>query len=187
MPGRLWRVLGALPHYARIAWAGSLGDRLRHGGPPLVLQAVVHDGDRVLLAVRDELRGWELPGGAPEPGEAEEDALRRELREETGLEVAVERRVGEYVRSGFRPHTARVWLCRPAGGALRPSPETPRLHWFDPEALPRTLFPWHRGPLLDALHGGVSPLRRCERNGPARIASGLWIDLRMRWTDDRAY
>lgn len=187
MPGRLRRVLGALPQYARIAWAGSVGARLgARGGPPRILQAVVHDGDRVLLAVRHELRGWELPGGEAEPGESDEAALRRELREETGLDVAPERFVGEYVRTGFRPHTAAVWLCRPAGGALRPSRETPRLHWFDEGALPRTIFPWHRGPLLDALHHGPAPVRRRERNGPARIAVGLWIDLRMRWTDDRS-
>jgi 8-oxo-dGTP pyrophosphatase MutT (NUDIX family) len=186
MPGRLRRVLGALPHYARLAWQGAVGAHLPGRRAPVILQAVVRDGDRVLLAVRDELHGWELPGGAPEPGEPEGAALRRELREETGLEVLAERFVGEYVRSGFRPHVARVWLCRPCGGALRPSPETPRLQWFAAHDLPRTLFPWHRGPLQDALRGGLAPALRRERNGVVRVLAGLAIDLRMRWSDDRA-
>ncbi len=135
----------------------------------------------ILLSVRSDLRGWELPGGTPEPGEGETDALAREVREETGLEVAPERLVGEYRRTGFRPHRARVWQCRPTGGELAPSRETPRLGWFPPEALPPTLFPWYRGPLNDALAGASEPVSREEHNGLAAIAAGMAIDLTMRW------
>jgi ADP-ribose pyrophosphatase YjhB (NUDIX family) len=178
--GRLGRLAAALPTYARIAWWGLVTPRLDRA-PLVVVQAVVLSEAGVLLCVRSDLRGWELPGGEPQPGESAERALMREVREETGVEVEVERSVGEYLRSGFRPHCARVYLCRARAGAPAPSPETLRVAWFRPDALPDTLFPWYRIALADALAGAPEPVLRRERQGLRAIASGLAIDLRMRW------
>ena len=53
-------------------------------------RAVILDTDRRILLVRFEFPDrhvWACPGGGLEPGESHEDALRRELREEVGLEV----------------------------------------------------------------------------------------------------
>ena len=53
-------------------------------------RAVILDGAGRILLVRFEFperRLWACPGGGLEPGESHEDALRRELREEVGLEV----------------------------------------------------------------------------------------------------
>lgn len=186
MPGRLRRLARLIPIYARLAWWGLVAPRTAERRALVVHQAVVRSGRSVLLTVRSDLRGWELPGGNAEPGERDEEALRREVREETGLEVEVECLAGEYVRTGFRPHTARVYRCRPVGGALRPSRETPRVAWFDSERLPATLFPWYRTPLADALGDRVGPVLRHERQGLAAVLAGMAIDLRMRWTDDRA-
>lgn len=166
--------------YAKLAWWGLASPRLAERAPLVIVQGVVCDaGGRVLLSVRSDLQGWELPGGTPEPGEPLEDALRRELREETGLEVVVEGPIGAYERTGFRPHTAWLFRCRPSGGSLRESRETPRLGWFEPDALPRTLFPWYRGPLDDAL-AGRTDVRRVEHLGIGAVLAGLRIDLRMR-------
>lgn len=178
--GRVRRLLGIPATYASLAWWGLVAPR-REREVPVIHQAVVLGEAGVLLAVRADLRGWELPGGAAQPGESDEDAVRREVREETGLEVDAERRVGDYHREGFRPHVARVWRCRVTGGALRPSEETPRLGWFAPIALPRTLFPWYRGPLADALADLPEPVERHERQGVTSVLAGLGIDLVMRW------
>jgi ADP-ribose pyrophosphatase YjhB (NUDIX family) len=110
----------------------------------------------------------------------------REVEEETGVEVEVEHLVGEYTRTGFRPHTARVWRCRAVGGEARPSPETPAVAWFPVDALPATLFPWYRQPLADATADLRGPVHRLEHWGAAAVLAGLWIDLRMRASGDRA-
>ncbi|QZS59893.1 NUDIX domain-containing protein [Rhodococcus opacus] len=66
----------------------------------MVAAAIIVDG-RLLLAQRTrppELAGlWELPGGKAEAGETAEDALRRELREELGVEVSGGDRIGDAV------------------------------------------------------------------------------------------
>ena len=186
MPGLIRRLASALPAYARIAWWGLAAPRAPGAQDLRVVQAVILREGRVLLAVRSDLRGWELPGGAPQPGESDAAALAREVREETGLEVEILRRVGDYRRTGFRPHLARVFACRALGGAQRASPETPRLEWFDVHSPPATLFPWYREPLADALAGHPEPVARREHQGAARVLAGLRIDLRMRISDDTA-
>jgi 8-oxo-dGTP diphosphatase len=178
--GRALRIAAALPSYARLAWWGFVAAR-REREPLVVHQAVVVSEAGVLLAMRAELRGWELPGGAAVAGESGEAALRREVAEETGLAVETLAHVGDYCRTGFRPHTARVYRCRLSGGVLRPSPESPAVAWFDPIALPRALFPWFRGPLSDALAELPEPVVVRERQGWRHVLAGLAIDLSGRW------
>ena len=186
----LGHLLRVLPDYARTAfWAltDALGGRRSGSAPRIVVQGVVTGPEGVLLAVRVDLRGWELPGGNPDPGESESAALAREIAEETGLRVEVGALSGTYHRSGFLAHTARVYRCHVVGGVLRPSDETPCVAWFDPEALPRTIFPWHRRPLDDALRGrAAAPVERHEHQGLAAIWAGARIDLRMRLSNDAA-
>jgi 8-oxo-dGTP diphosphatase len=63
--------------------------------------AIIHDAERRLVVVR---RGrqpnkglWSIPGGRVEAGESDQDAVRREVREETGLQVDVIRSAGSVV------------------------------------------------------------------------------------------
>jgi 8-oxo-dGTP diphosphatase len=183
LAGRLARVL---PDYLSTgAWAISRRFASPHA-PMLIVQGVILSEAGVLLAVRVEPRGWELPGGNPEPGEDDESALVREVREETGIEISVGPLIGEYHRSGFLPHTARVYSCRSLGGVIAPSSETPRVRWWDPLAVPDTLFPWCRQPLRDGLDSLEGPVLRQEHQGVSEVIASVRIDLRMRLSNDRA-
>jgi 8-oxo-dGTP pyrophosphatase MutT (NUDIX family) len=175
-----------LPDYLHTgAWAISRRFGLSRT-PLVIVQGVVLSEAGVLLAVRVEPRGWELPGGNLEVGEGDEAALLREVREETGIEVSVGPLVGEYHRSGFLPHTARVYRCQPLGGVIAPSLETPRVRWWDPEAIPDTLFPWCRQPLRDALERLERPVVRHQHQGVSEVIASVRIDLRMRLSNDCA-
>jgi len=181
------RLVSAFASYAKIAWWGLVVPRtpLERKALVIVQAVVLREGEgggarEVLLAVRNDLVGWELPGGTPEAGEALEAALVREVREETGVDVAIDRHVGDYVREGFRPHTARVYRCHAVAGAPRSSHETLEARWHRVDALPDELFPWYRAPLADALADRAEPVVRRERQGLDSIWAGMKIDLRMR-------
>ena len=95
--------------------------------------AVVRDG-RVLAAYRPGADGgWEFPGGKVEPGETEEQAAVREIREELDLEIKVGESLGPAVDISER-YRLRVYLASVVAGdpVLR---EHAELRWFAPADL----------------------------------------------------
>jgi 8-oxo-dGTP pyrophosphatase MutT (NUDIX family) len=105
---------------------------------------------RVLLAQRRTDDFWMQPGGGIEPGETPWQAVVREVREETGFDVTVERLIGIYCW----PETSELifsFLCALKGGAVRASDETRDVRFFPPDALPARTFAEHRERIADAL------------------------------------
>jgi len=103
-------------------------------------EAVLLDGEgRVLLGRRrfePRLGYWDLPGGFLEEGEEPLDALRREVREETQLEVEPLRFLGHW----NEPYDGRVvlcltWLARGLGDP-RPGDDLVELKWFAASEIP---------------------------------------------------
>jgi 8-oxo-dGTP diphosphatase len=105
--------------------------------------AVVRDDDgRLLLVLRARAPAagtWSLPGGRVEPGEDDATATAREVREETGLTVSVERFVGAVRRDGPGGvrYDIRDYACRPTGGTLVPGDDAADARWWAPEDVRR--------------------------------------------------
>lgn len=100
--------------------------------------AVVADEHGRVLLLKHVFRvgsGWGIPGGFMEKGEQPEDAIRRELREEVGLELESARLV--FVRTLKRPTQVEIMFhCRPSGRAAPQSVEVKQAAWFEPDELP---------------------------------------------------
>ena len=77
--------------------------------------ALVKNEQGQILLVNSPWRGWEYPGGLIEPGETFETALRREIREEAGVEVEIERFVG--ICKNVEKNIVNIdFICRYVGG-----------------------------------------------------------------------
>jgi len=101
--------------------------------------ALIIRRDRILLAQRGKqpLKGWwSLPGGLVETGEELKDAVRREVREETGLDVRPVR-IFEVFERIIRDETGAAeyhyvlidYLCRVAGGELQAGDDVCAVEW----------------------------------------------------------
>jgi ADP-ribose pyrophosphatase YjhB (NUDIX family) len=118
----------------------ACGERYWANSVPGVQVVLERDG-LVLLGRRRDDPGagrWDLPGGFLHEGEGPLDGLRREVREETGLEVEQL----EFLGSWNEPYWNRTvlcltWLGRAAGGEERPGDDLVELAWFSPDDRPR--------------------------------------------------
>lgn len=107
--------------------------------------ALVEDDGRVLLARRalEPFKGrWDIPGGFLEEGEHPRDGLRRELREETGLEVEPLDFLGVWMDRYGGDSTAEAtlnlyWTARAVGGEPKAADDVDDLRWFEPDELPQ--------------------------------------------------
>ena len=112
---------------------------------------VTNDRGEILL-VNSPWRGWEYPGGLIEPGETFETALRREIREESGVEVEIERFVG--ICKNVEKNIVNIdFICRYVAG-LTTSEESTEVVWVTPEqAMEMITFPLTKKRLKNMLSG----------------------------------
>lgn len=130
-----------------------------------VFATIQDEQGRVLLGQRRDGDHWGQPGGGLEAGEVPWQGVAREVREETGLEVVVERLAGVY----SWPHLDEIifsFVCRTTGGALATSDETRAVRYFPLDALPATLFREHAERIRDALRADRAVLLRVP-SGPS--------------------
>jgi ADP-ribose pyrophosphatase YjhB (NUDIX family) len=138
------------------------------GTQPLILagsSVLVVDADRrILLIERADTGDWGLPGGLADPGESLEDTARREVFEETGVEVGELALLGVfsgpefYYRcpNGDEIHniTAAYVATVPTGVPVRADPvEARSARFFDLSALPAKILPPEQ-PIIERYAGG---------------------------------
>lgn len=121
---------------------------------------VRNDRGEVLLIERTDNGLWALPGGAQEIGESVKDAVRREVREETGIEVEVTRLTGIYSDPAHviayddgevRQEFSLCFAAQAISGSLRPSSESRQVKWIAPEQVDALNI--HPSMLLRIQHG----------------------------------
>jgi 8-oxo-dGTP diphosphatase len=101
-----------------------------------VVHRVRNDGTReVAIIHRPKYDDWTLPKGKLELGESVEDAAVREVLEETGFAVEIERRIGEasYRDRHGRPKRVTYFAMRPVSGSFEPNYEVDELRWLPVE------------------------------------------------------
>jgi 8-oxo-dGTP diphosphatase len=122
---------------------------------------VFDDHKRLLLHRRRDFNIWALPGGQIEPNETGEAAAIREVHEETGYAIDIQRLVGEYSRPQLTGGTQLVYVgSLISGTALQSGSETREVKWFPLNALPLSFPTAHRLVVQDTIANLPKPIKR---------------------------
>ncbi len=134
----------------------SCGRRLYDNSRPCAGALVERDG-KILLVRRavEPFRGWwDIPGGFLEPGEHPADGARREVREETGLDVEIGDLIGIWIDDyAYEEAESYVLTCyylaRIVGGEASPEDDAAALGWFGADDLPERIAFAHAPSVLE--------------------------------------
>ena len=116
--------------------------------------------DKILLIKRNTVpfKGyWALPGGRMEPGENIEQTIVREVKEETGLDVVIDRVVGEYIEKGCKDNVEyeyypTCFAIKSVGGEIKKQEsEIQEIKLFSLKTLPKPLAFEHDQMIKDYL------------------------------------
>ncbi len=124
----------------------------------LTVDPIIVTSDKRLILVKrsfDPYKDhWAFPGGIVEYGETVENAAIREAKEETGLDIRIERLLGVYSdpKRDPRGHYVSVcFLCEPVGGTLKTSEETKEVKTFTKDELSSLKLAFDHRKILDDL------------------------------------
>lgn len=144
------------PRYTEDFRAGVIyATERRFINPFPVIDVMIKDGDNVLLAHkkidrRDDGREWRLVGGFVDVTDPSlEAAVRREVREETGLEISEPMYIGSAqvndwrFRSGPEVILTSVFYCQRIWGKEQANDDIDDLRWFPKEKVPEVIHPTH--------------------------------------------
>ncbi len=155
---------------------------------------IFKNGQReVLLVQRLDNGVWVLPGGGIDAGETAEQAVTREVFEESGLIVNIKRKVGEYTPINRLCSFAHVFECEVVDGELQKTNETRAAGFFPIDQLPAPCFPLHHDWIVDALMNSNEVLQKpiarltylevlkyiCMH--PGKVLLFFWTRLKMRF------
>ncbi len=124
-----------------------------------VVGIIMNEENQVLLVKRlgKSHEGiWALPSGTMQPGETVKEALGREMQEELGIEITINRFTGNFYDAHKRdPRYATAidlpFLCSIKDGTPQPLQESSEVRWFKPEEFDEQCFPYdQRQMVIDA-------------------------------------
>ena len=121
---------------------------------PGTCAAIFNERGEILLQKRSDNGFWSMPGGAVDPGESVQQGVLREVWEETGLHVGVERLVGvysdprnymitQYPGGDIVHNVSLCFVGERLSGTLRLSDESTDIGYFPLDALPEPMMPSH--------------------------------------------
>ena len=105
---------------------------------------------RILLVHRRDYDLWNLPGGTLENFESPVNTVKREVREETGLEVEVSKLLGIYNKDN-KNDMAFSFLCKVKSGKITLNDEADKIEYFEINKLPTNTVPKQVERIKDAL------------------------------------
>ncbi|MGB9706660.1 MAG: NUDIX hydrolase [Microgenomates group bacterium] len=137
---------------------------------------ILNSHGKVLLCQRKDLGWWIFPGGGVEEGESLEKAALREVKEETGLEIILERISGIYLKTKEK-NIVIVFRAKPKSKRItKKTAETKDVKWFSFKKANFLLSPNLRQRFKDAFFSGETVYFRVQDTLPFR----LWLDLKKR-------
>jgi ADP-ribose pyrophosphatase YjhB (NUDIX family) len=116
---------------------------------------VVDVQERILAVRRRDNDQWEAPGGILELNESFEDGVCREITEETGITVQVERLTGVY-KNMSRGVVALVFRCSHLQGSAKATDEASEVRWITRQEAAALMTPAFAVRVLDAFETGAA-------------------------------
>jgi len=132
--------------------------------PKIVVAALVfiRKDDSILLAKQSYGQGfWSLPGGVMEAGESIDQTAIREVRDETGLEIHLDKLVGVYSKPG-EGALALTFEGSVTGGELRAGNEVSEVRFFPLDSLPENIRDHLRQRVEDYRANSPAPVIRTQ-------------------------
>ncbi|HDY70115.1 MAG TPA: NUDIX hydrolase [Nitrospirae bacterium] len=124
--------------------------------PFLTVDVIIETGGGIVLIKRKNPPfGWAIPGGFVDYGETIEDAVRREAKEETGLDIDHVKQFHTYSdpKRDLRHHTVTVMFIATASGTPKAGDDAGKAEIFTRETLPEKIAFDHRQILEDDFSG----------------------------------